>query len=75
MHAFGDDELVFELHVSGTLSGSLMSSEWFFTPLDLVKNALTLSGTYNGVGHGTPGLIPYLDLKPASGGGGACTSK
>jgi hypothetical protein len=73
MHGFGDDELVFELYVAGISSGSIMSREWYFTPLDLVKNALALTGTYSGEGHGTPGYIPLLDLHAVSGGGGTCT--
>jgi hypothetical protein len=72
MHAFGNDELVFTLQADGTPMGSLMSPTWFFTPLDLVKNALALSGAYSGVGHGAPGSIPMLNLVPASGGGAAC---
>lgn len=72
MHTFGDDELVFTLYVGGAWQGSLMSSKWFFTPLDLVKNALTPSGNYTGVGHGAPGTIPMLNLMPVSGGGAAC---
>ena len=72
MHVFGEDELVLELYVAGVQSGNIMSPEWFFTPLDLVNNTLALSGTYTGVGHGTPGYIPLLNLHLASGGGGAC---
>ncbi|MBW8888736.1 MAG: carboxypeptidase regulatory-like domain-containing protein [Fibrobacteres bacterium] len=72
MHAFGDDEFVFELYVAGVQSGNIMAREWFFTPLDLVKNTLAISGTYTGVGHGAPGTIPLLDLHLATGGGGAC---
>lgn len=75
MHVFGDDELVFTLYAGGGWSGSLMSTEWFFTPLDLVKNALTPTGTYGGVGHGAPGTIPMLSLQPASGGGEACPQR
>jgi hypothetical protein len=73
MHGFGDDELVIELYVAGVQSGNIMSREWFFTPLDLAKNTLAISGTYTGQGHGTPGYIPLLDLHLASGGGGACS--
>lgn len=72
MHTFGDNELVFTLDAGGAWQGSLMATKWFFTPLDIVKNALTPTGTYNGVGHGSPGTIPMLSLQPASGGGSAC---
>lgn len=73
MHAFGNDELVFTLYVGGVWQGSLMSPKWFFTPLDLVRNALEPSGTYTGVGHGSPGTIPMLNLAPVSGEGAACS--
>jgi hypothetical protein len=73
MHAFGDDELVFVFFLDGGWSGSIMSREWFFTPLDLLKPSLAPAGAYSGVGHGTPGSIPLLELEPAFGGGGACT--
>lgn len=73
MHAFGDDELVFTLYADGLWKGSVMSTEWFFTPLDLVMDALSPAGTYTGVGHGAPGTIPMLSLRPASGGGMACS--
>ena len=75
MHTFGDEELVFELYVNGTSKGNMMSARWFFTPLDLVQNPLALSGSYAGVGHGTPGFIPMLELNLASGGGAACTGR
>jgi hypothetical protein len=73
MHAFGDDELVFVLYAGGGWSGSIMARSWFFTPLDLLKPSLGPAGTYSGVGHGTPGTIPLLELRPASGGGAPCT--
>jgi hypothetical protein len=73
MHAFGDDETVFHLVKAGKEAGSVMSVEWFFTPLDLARNTLAPSGTYTGVGHGTPGAIPMLELNAVSGGGGACS--
>jgi hypothetical protein len=73
MHTFGDDELVIEYMVGGASAGNLMSRTWFYTPLDLVQDSLALSGTYEGIGHGAPGAIPWLSLKPVSGGGGACT--
>lgn len=75
MHSFGDDELVFSLSAGGAWMGTLMSPAWFFTPLDLVKNALAPSGVYTGVGHGTPGSIPSLTLRLVSGGGGACSDR
>jgi hypothetical protein len=75
MHAFGDNELVIEILNGGTSLGSLMSIEWFFTPLDLIRNTLGLTGTYSGVGHGTPGSIPMMELKAALGGGKACETE
>ena len=73
MHTFGDGKLVIEYMVGGASAGNLMSSEWVFTPLDLVQDSLALSGSYNGIGHAAPGSIPWLSLNPVSGGGGACT--
>lgn len=75
MHAFGDDEIVFNLDVDGLSKGSVMSRTWFFTPLDLIKNTLTPTGTYTGLAHGFYKATPTLILNPASGGGGACTPK
>jgi hypothetical protein len=75
MHTFGNDELVFAINAGGASLGSLMSPTWFFTPLDIVKNALTPSGTYTGQGHGAPGSIPILSLIPVSGGGEACPQR
>jgi hypothetical protein len=75
MHAFGDDEIVFNFEVDGVPKGSVMSRKWFFTPLDLVKNPLTPTGTYTGIAHGFYKATPTLVLNPASGGGGACTPK
>ncbi|MEO7425209.1 MAG: hypothetical protein ABI036_08475 [Fibrobacteria bacterium] len=75
MHGFGDDEIVFNFDVDGVSQGSVMSRTWFFTPLDLVKNTLTPTGTYTGLAHGFYKYTPTLVLNPASGGGGACTPK
>lgn len=72
MHAFGDNELVIEILEGGTSLGSLMSVEWFFTPLDLLHNTLAVTGTYSGVGHGTPGYIPMLELQAVTSGGITC---
>jgi hypothetical protein len=72
MHGYGDDEFVFELYAGDALMGSLMARQWFFGPLDLVKGPLVVSGAYAGVGHGSPGTIPYLELKPVDGGGAPC---
>lgn len=75
MHTFGDNEMVFNLDADGVSLGSVMSPKWYFTPLDLVKNPLAITGTYTGLAHGFYKTTPTLKLNPASGGGGACTPK
>jgi hypothetical protein len=39
-----------------------------------MQNTLTLSGTYMGIGHSTPGLTPMMNLHPATAGGNPCTA-
>jgi hypothetical protein len=75
MHGFGDDELVFTVYAGGAWMGSLMARTWFFRPLDLVKGQPALADAYTGVGHGSPGTIPYLNLKAVTGGGAPCVPK
>jgi hypothetical protein len=74
MHGFGDDEFVLDLFVDGVSAGSMMAPTWYRGPIDLVRGTLAPAGTYNGVGHGTPGYIPTLALEPVEGGGEACTA-
>jgi hypothetical protein len=72
MHGLGDDELVFELFVDGVSAGSMMAAAWYRGPIDLVRGTLAPAGTYDGVGHGSPGSIPSLTLEPVEAGGQVC---
>lgn len=74
MHAFGDDEFVIFIVVDGQTWGSMMNSQWYRGPLDLVKGTVEPSGTYLGIGHGTPGSLPTLEVKVVEGGGQPCTA-
>jgi hypothetical protein len=74
MHVPGDDEFVFLYVVNGEQAGSLMSPSWYRGPLDLAQGAAGPSGHYSGVGHGTPGYIPTLELDFVDGGGQPCTN-
>jgi len=72
MHGLGDDMFVFEYFVDGVSQGSLMGAAWYRGPIDVVQGTLSPSGTYSGVGHGSPGSIPSLTLDPVDAGGSPC---
>jgi hypothetical protein len=72
MHGNNDDEFVFDIIVDGTSIGTLMAPAWYRGPIDLVRDTLTPSGTYEGIGHGTPGAIPQLTLEQIDEGGEPC---
>jgi hypothetical protein len=74
MHVFGDDEFTISYTVNGASSGLLMGPTWFRGPVDIINGTLSPSGTYSGVGHGSPGSIPTLELDPVTGGGDPCTA-
>ena len=73
MHEFGDDHVLIAFSDGRDLHGSLMAAEWYRGPIDIVRNTLSPTGTYQGRGHGSPGSLPSVDLDPASGGGEACS--
>jgi hypothetical protein len=73
MHGFGDDQFVFTFEGDGAARGTLMGMSWFLGPIDVVRGTLSPSGTYTGIGHGTPGSLPSLNLDPVEGGGEPCT--
>ncbi|MFO0617188.1 MAG: hypothetical protein U0414_31615 [Polyangiaceae bacterium] len=74
MHGAGDDEGVVEYFVGGTSVGSAMDPAWF-SPTSLLISTTPNPplAEYSGIGHGTPGSIPTLNLKVVTQGGGPCT--
>ncbi len=71
MHSFGDDELVLAFVLDGGSGGSMMGSSWYRGP-SVVWQDPGAPGAYGGMGHGTPGAVPTLDLELVEGGGEAC---
>ncbi len=72
MHGNNDDEFVFDVIVDGASIGTMMAPEWYRGPIDLARGTLEPAGTYDGVGHGTPGYIPEFELEPVDAGGEPC---
>ena len=72
MHLPGDDEGVMDIRADGTSMGTTMAPAWFLGPATLFKT-LTAPPAYQGIGHGTPGDIPSVDLSVKKGGGATCS--
>jgi hypothetical protein len=68
-----DDQFVLDVIVDGRSIGSMMAPSWYKGPIDLVRGTLEPAGTYQGLGHGTPGAIPQLTLEPTDAGGEPCS--
>ena len=75
MHDFGDDHLVMVWTVDGNFDGTLMAPGWYRGPLDVVRGTLSMDAEYEGMGHGTPGAIPELNLEQAAVTGGEVCSQ
>jgi hypothetical protein len=73
MHGAADDEFVLDVFVDGASIGSMMAPTWYRGPIDLVRDTLEPSETYQGIGHGSPGAIPNFTLELVDEGGEPCT--
>ena len=61
-----------EYLVDKSCAGSAMGPMWYFGPEALIGSSAVSFPAYVGIGHGTPGSLPNLDLAPVKGGGGEC---
>jgi hypothetical protein len=73
MHLFSDDVFVVDWLVNGESVGNVMGIDWYATPFDVMRGLASPATTYTGLGHGTPGYTPTLELATeASGAGEPC---
>lgn len=66
MHDFGDDHFVMVWTIDGEFGGTLMGPQWYRGPIDIVRGKLGPDVEYEGMGHGTPGAIPGMNLQAAN---------
>jgi hypothetical protein len=73
MHLFDDDVFVVDWLVNGESVGNVMGIDWYATPFDVMRGLAPPTTTYTGIGHGTPGYTPTLELAAeATGAGEPC---